>query len=110
MHPLDKIASLITSQVYISDEIKASKLAACDFAVSVSPVFTVLGRDYRVLLDGHHSLCAAIEAGAEADIYELTATEHDAIALLDAGDIEGFLAAVHMGSDYRDAITGADAF
>lgn len=102
--------SLITSQDYISDEIVAAKLAARDFGVSVSPVFEIDGREYRAVLDGHHSLQAAIEAGAEPEYTELSRREHDAISLLDGGDIEGFLEVVHMGGDYHDAITGGAAF
>lgn len=100
------MAQLITSQDYLDDEVVAQKLDAHDFAIFVSPVFEVDGQSYRVLLDGHHSLAAAIKAGAEAVVTEYGASEHDAIALIELGDIEGFLAAVHQGADYRDARTG----
>ena len=58
----------------------------------------------------HHSLAAAIEAGVDPIITVLTASEHDAIGLLDDGNFESFLEVVHMGSDYRNAITGKDVW
>lgn len=100
------MARIITSQDYIDDEIVAAKLAARDFAVFVSPEFEIDGEAVCVLLDGHHSLAAAIEAGVEPEITEYSASEHDAVALIERGAIEDFLATVHMGADYRDAITG----
>lgn len=100
------IGTLITSQDYISDDIVASKIASADFAIQVSPEFEIDGATYRVLLDGHHSLAAAIAAGAEVDVTERTASDDDRVALLVAGDIEGFLAACWMDGDYRYAATG----
>lgn len=100
------MAKLITSQHHLDDAIVEAKVAASDFAVFVSPEFEVDGEIFQVVLDGHHSLAAAIEAGATPEINVMDATSHDAVAILDNGDIEGFLAAVHMGDgDYIDAIT-----
>lgn len=96
----------ISSQRYTDDKIVAEKIAAEDFEVMVSPVFEFEGETFRVVLDGHHSLEAARQAGVSAIYIEATATEHDAIGLLDSGDIETFLEAVHMGDDYYDVETG----
>lgn len=104
------MTTLITSQDFLDEAIIAAKRAHADYVVSVSPEFGVGGHTYRVVLDGHHSLAAAVADGVLPEIREMTATDHDAVGLLDGGDIDGFLAVVHMGSDYRDAITGADAF
>lgn len=96
----------ISSQRYIDEEIVSAKIAAEDFEVMVSPSFELEGEAFRVVLDGHHSLEAARQAGVSPTYTEYTATEHDAIGLLDAGDIETFLEAVHMGDDYYDVETG----
>lgn len=100
----------ISSQRYIDEEIVAAKIAAEDFEVMVSPAFEVEGETFRVVLDGHHSLEAARQAGVSPDYTEYTATEHDAIGLLNAGAVEAFLEAVHMGDDYYDVETGHSAW
>jgi acetyl esterase/lipase len=104
------MTKIITSQDYIDAEIVASKLAARDFAVFVSPAFEIEGERMCVLLDGHHSLAAALDAGVAPEITEYTAMDHDAVALIERGEIETFLEVVHMGADYRDAITGQDVW
>ncbi len=96
----------ISSQRYIDEKIVSEKIAAKDFEVAVSPSFEVDGETFRVVLDGHHSLEAARQAGVSPTYTEYTATEHDAIGLLDAGDVETFLEVVHMGDDYYDIETG----
>ena len=101
---------LITSQDYLNDAIVADKLAARDFAVFVSPEFDIDGETFRVVLDGHHSLAAALSAGEEYEINEQDATDNDNVAILLNGDVDGFLMAVHHGADYRDAITGRSCF
>lgn len=99
---LDRI---ITSQSHLDDEIVAQKLAARDFTIYVSPEFEVEGETYRVLMDGHHSLAAAIAAGVDPEIIKQDATDSDRVALIDAGDIEGFLAACWMDGDYHFAVS-----
>lgn len=100
----------ISSQRYIDEEIVAAKIAAEDFEVMVSPSFEVDGEAFRVVLDGHHSMEAARQAGVSPIYTEYTATEHDAIGLLESGDFETFLEAVHMGDDYYDVETGHSAW
>jgi hypothetical protein len=102
------MTTLITSQNYLDGTTVSAKLAAGDFGVSVSPIFALDGIEYQVVLDGHHSLAAALTAGVAPDITVLSSADHDAVAVLERGDIEDFLAVVHMGADYRDAVTGAD--
>lgn len=101
---------IITSQDHLDAEIVAAKLVARDFAVFVSPAFEVDGEPMCVLLDGHHSLAAALEADVAPEFTEYTAMDHDAVALIERGEIETFLEVVHMGADYRDAISGQDVW
>ena len=95
--------TIITSQHFIDEEIVAEKIANGDFEVFVSPAFEVNGETYRVLLDGHHSLAAAIEAGREPTITERNEADDDRVALI--GNPEDFLAACWMDGEYIDAAT-----
>lgn len=95
----------ISSQHHIDDEIVAAKLAAQDFEVLVSPVFEVAGATVRVVLDGHHSLAAAKLAGAEPEYVTASAADNDQVALIDRGDLEGFLEVAWIDGDYYDVDT-----
>lgn len=100
------MTTIITSQHYLNDEIVAAKLAAADYAVTLSPAFEVDGETYAVLLDGHHSLAAAIQAGQEPDVTIADASADDRIGVLESAGVESFLEACHMGDgDYIDART-----
>lgn len=55
-------SQLITHQKFIDDAIVREKLADADFRVFVTPQFDVDGKPYRMVLDGHHSLAAALQA------------------------------------------------
>jgi hypothetical protein len=101
---------IISSQRYIDDEIVASKVAAEDFAVLLSPVFAYEGGEYQVVLDGHHSLAAAAEAGIDPSYSIADASQHDAIGLLRDSNVEDFLLVTHMGNDYYDVATGQDVW
>lgn len=98
--------ALISSQRYLDAEIVAQKVAAGVFVVSVSPVFEIGGERFRVILDGHHAFAAAKAAGFEPEIVELSKREHDAISLLDRGEIEDFLEVTNLGDDYYFAASG----
>jgi len=100
----------ISSQRHIDADVVATKSAAGDYSIVVSPTFSVAGHEYEVVLDGHHSLAAALADGVEPVAAVATATVHDAVALLDRGEVEAFLAAVHMGDDYYDVATGKLVF
>lgn len=59
-------AALITNQRHIDDAIVAAKIVDQDFEVQLSPEFiTASGKRVRVIIDGHHSLQAAIRSGNE---------------------------------------------
>lgn len=77
-------AELVTNQDFIDPEQVAKKVVAQDFTVQVTPTFVDLkGRVYRVIIDGHHSLQAAIMSGVTPR----------------------FVEADYMGTDYRNAST-----
>lgn len=97
------MATMITSQHYLDDAIVAAKIDAQDFEVAVSPAFEVDGVEYVVVLDGHHSLAAAIAAGVAPVIVERGESEDDRVALI--GDADDFLAACWMDGEYIDAST-----
>lgn len=52
---------LITNQLWLNPEIVEEKRVLCDYMVNVSPVIMDpdTGKQYRVVIDGHHSLEAA---------------------------------------------------
>lgn len=99
------MTTLITSQDFIDADVVAAKIKDGDFTVQVSPEFEINGETFRVILDGHHSFAAAIEAGVDSDIVEMSETDDDRVALIN--DPEAFLAACWMDGEYRNAKTGA---
>jgi len=97
----------ISSQRYIDEGIVDAKIEAGDYEVMVSPSFIIDGEEYRVVLDGHHSLEAAKRTGSEPVFITADPTDHDAVSLIsESPDL--FLDAVHMGNDYYDVFTGDD--
>ena len=77
-------AQLVSNQTFIDPAKVAEKAMAEDFEVQVTPAFTdAEGRTYRVVIDGHHSLQAAIMSGV----------------------VPVFTVADYCGSDYRNAAT-----
>ena len=101
---------LITSQDHRDEETIEAKRAAKDYAVTVSPEFEIDGETYQVIIDGHHSFEAAKLDGVEPEFVIATAQDHDAIGMIERGEIDQFLEAVYHGSDYRDPYTGKFAF
>jgi len=96
---------LITSQHYLNEETVASKIAARDFQVFVSPVVEFGGETFRVVMDGHHSLAAAIEAGVDPELIEQTESDNDKIGLIASPDV--FLESCWMDGEYINAVTRA---
>ena len=99
---------IISSQRYLNDEVVAKKIANEDFEVTVSPAFIFEGKEYCVVLDGHHSLAAAKEAGVAPIYVEANSQDDDRVCLLERGDIEDFLEVTYMDSDWHDVETGYD--
>lgn len=58
-------ARLVTHQRYLDPAKVAEKIAAGDYAVNVTPPFEDQGKWYRMIVDGHHSLAAAMQAGQQ---------------------------------------------
>lgn len=96
---------IISSQRFINDDIVAEKINAGDFEVIVSPEFMIDGESYQVILDGHHSFAAANQSGVAPVYIVATSTYHDAIGILERGEIESFLEVVHFGDDYYNVET-----
>lgn len=103
------MVKLITSQSYIDDDIVNNKIANNDYDVFLSPVFIVNGMEYQVVMDGHHSYNAAMIAGVEPNYITQSITDNDKVALLDE-DIDLFLEACYIDSDWHDIKTGYSAF
>lgn len=97
---------IISSQRHLDESIIAEKISNKDFEVMISPAFEIDGNEYQVVLDGHHSLEAAKQSNVAPEYYEADCSDHDAICLLDRGEIEAFLEAVHMGDDYYNIENG----
>lgn len=53
-------ARLVTYQKFLDENIVNEKIAAMDFTVNVTPEFEDEGKKYRMIIDGHHSLAAAV--------------------------------------------------
>lgn len=99
---------IISSQRYLDDAIVEAKRAAKDYAVTLSIPVEIGGTEYRVIVDGHHALAAAIEDGVEPDLIDAGRqinSEHTQI-VADYG-ADALLQHLWMDSDYRDALTGA---
>ncbi|NTU49345.1 MAG: hypothetical protein HGA87_00355 [Desulfobulbaceae bacterium] len=88
----------------MDNDIVNEKIKNKDFDVQVSPEFDIDGKKYRVITDGHHSLAAALKSRNTPNFKEQTEQDNDRIALLNNGDIEGFLESTHQGDDYRNRI------
>jgi phage-related protein (TIGR01555 family) len=56
-------ARLITHQRYLDEKKVAEKIKNGDFVVNVTPEFVDQGKLYRMIVDGHHSLAAAVRTG-----------------------------------------------
>lgn len=101
---------IITSQSHRDLKTVNEKRAAKDYTVLLSPEFEVDGETYQVVLDGHHSFEAARRDEVEPEFNVATAQDHDAVSLLERGEIAQFLEAVYHDEDYRDIYTGEFAF
>lgn len=90
-------AHLVTSQEYLNQDIVNKKILDRDFDVQVSPEFQHNGRPMRVILDGHHSLAAAIKAGVEPKFVEQTGEDDKKVYALGI-DSKTFLRAADSGT------------
>lgn len=60
-------ARIITHQRYLDEEKVAEKIRNRDFMVNVTPEFEDEGKKYRMIIDGHHSLEAAMRMSVLPD-------------------------------------------
>lgn len=97
----------ISSQRHIDDAIVETKRAAKDYDVTLGKVITVDGVDYQVVIDGHHSLAAAIADGVAPEHHVATVTECDREGIQ---DVEEYLEAHWVDSDYYDIETGSSVW
>lgn len=68
---------LLTNQRYLNEEIVTQKMVAQDYTVQVTPAFPCAGQMYRVIIDGHHSLQAALKMGVDPVLVEAVPDESD---------------------------------
>lgn len=97
----------ISSQRHLDEEIVEAKRAAKDFDVTLGKVIAVDGVEYQVVIDGHHSLAAAIADGAEPEYHVATVTECDREGIQ---DVEEYLEAHWVDSDYYNIDTGSSVW
>lgn len=95
------MATTISSQRYLDPAIVSAKSAIQDYTAYYVTV-RVDGVEYDVVLDGHHSLAAAKQDGADVEWEHLKDMQREA----DRMGAEDFLAAHHLGDDYYDIETG----
>ena len=103
-------AQLISSQDYLDDDKVSEKSDNGVYVVQISLEFEVDGEKYRVIVDGHHSLAAAIADGKTPEFEEQSSRHNDHIAALENGNVDDFLEQTHMGDDWRNRITGKSVF
>lgn len=104
------MVTIISSQRYIDDGTVAGHRENNNYDAMYSPVFTVDGHQYRVVLDGHHRVAAARLDGVDVTWVEADCGDDDRVGLLEQGRIDDFLIATHMGNDYYDINTGHDVW
>lgn len=100
---------IISSQRYLNDEFVQVKRDARDYVVTVSPEFEIDGVTMQVVIDGLHSLAAALLDGVEPVFEEVTVQEDDRIALLDSS-VDDYLEANYIEYDWYDIATGERVF
>lgn len=98
---------LISSQRYLSEETVEAKRVSKDYEVTLGKLITVDGVDYRVVIDGHHSLAAANADGVNPTYSIATATECDRESI---DDLDQYLESHWIDSDYYDVETGKNVW
>ena len=88
-------ANLISSQRFLDENTVEQKQADEDYTVQYALV-EVEGKGYMVVVDGHHSLAAAIRDGVEPELEECDAETFR----FAAQSPEEFLQQHHHGDDY----------
>lgn len=97
----------ISSQKYINQETVEAKISASDYTV----ILFRISDEMDMVVDGHHSLEAAKQAGVDP-VFEYAEGTFD-IALrqeLECLGLDDFLTQHYMDSDWYDVETGHPAF
>jgi uncharacterized ParB-like nuclease family protein len=94
-------ANLISSQRFLDENTVEQKQADEDYTVQYALV-EVEGQEYMVVVDGHHSLAAAIRDGVEPDLEEC---ELETFSFAERNP-DDFLIQHHHGDDYYYCANG----
>lgn len=94
----------ISSQRYRDESIVQEKRESGDRVVSVVTI-DLDGTEYRVVVDGHHSLQYCIDDGIEPELVEVTDSDTRSCA---DDDPQQWLENRYHDSDYYDILTGQD--
>ena len=98
------MAKIISAQHYRDDAIVAQKREVQDYDVTISPEFEYEGESYQIVVDGHHSLSAALLDGVEPVFTIATPKEDNAIGASPEDYLE--IHRNHGDGDYYDISTG----
>lgn len=96
----------ISSQKYIDQEIVDIKIEEQDFVVTLADIEND-GDEYELVVDGHHSLEAAKQAGVDP-VYQYS--EYDYQSEINSMGFDDFLASHYMDSDWYDIETGVSVW
>jgi len=94
---------IISSQRFLDDAIVDEKRAAGDYTVTLGKIITVDGEEFRVVVDGHHSLAAAKADGVTPEYIFADATMSDKEGI---EDTEQYLEAMWIDAEYYSVQTG----
>jgi hypothetical protein len=89
----------ISSQKHIDQEIVDQKIADGDYTVTVATI----SDEYQLVIDGHHSLAAARQAGVSPVYVD---SDYNYRAEAESMGLEAFLESKYIDSDYYDIETG----
>ncbi len=104
------MAQLISSQRYRDPAIVAAKRAAADYAVTVYGI-ELNGESYDVVIDGHHSLDAAREDGAEPNIVRASGPlEQEFDTEIEISSVEAWLENHYVDAPYYFIATSKDVW
>jgi len=95
--------TIISSQRYTDDATVEAKRAARDYVVTIGKPIEVDGETYRVVIDGHHSMAAAIADGVDPVYVVASAIDCDREAI---DDVDDYLDAHYIDDDWYDVATG----
>jgi phosphoglycolate phosphatase-like HAD superfamily hydrolase len=93
----------ISSQKYLDQAIVNQKIDNSDFIVTLATI----SDDYQVVIDGHHSLEAAKQAGVDPIFVE---SDYNYMSEVECIGFDNFLAAHYIDSAWYDVESGCDEF